>query len=662
MNNEKDNKIIQMKNLIEQLNKYSYEYYTLGEPTITDDTYDKLFDKLVLLEKETDIIFSNSPTQKVGNKILNELNKTKHEFPLLSLDKTKSLSELIKWIDNKDSVLMLKLDGLTIDLTYENGKLIKGETRGNGIEGEDITHNVKTFTNIPLNIQDKKHIHIVGEAIITKDIFDKLNKLCDYKYKNCRNLVSGSVRQLDNKICKQREVKFIAYNLLGTNIVSKHKQLQYLQQLGFDIVPHKCINMGIQNNKEYLQKFIDEIKTFAENNKIPFDGMVVTYNDIKYGESLGTTSHHPKHSLAFKFNDDVEITKLKDVQWQVGRTGIITPVAIFDEVELEGTTVKKASVHNLKQLNELQLGIGDEISVYKANQIIPQIKDNLTKTNTIKPPKNCPICNSPTEIITSDNSSILYCSNPNCKARLIQTISHYVSRKGLNIEGLSEKTIEKFIELNIINSIQDIYRIPKNENKIKDIIINQEGMGIKSYNKLVQAIDKSKKCKLENFIYGLGIPNVGSTTAKNIVDFCKKDTSLETLNNIFNTKYEKWLRMKDCGEILAKNLINYFSNPLNLKMINQIVQNELVFIEDNTKNKSCIFNNMNIYATGKFLNYKKEQIKQIIEENGGRFANGFSLKLDLLIVGSVKGSSKVQKAIDNNIKVMSEEDFTQLFN
>lgn len=661
MNNKKDNKVSQMKNLINKLNKYSYEYYTLGNPTISDDTYDKLFDELKSLEKELNLTMSNSPTQKVGNQILSKLQKVKHEFPLLSLDKTKSLNELVKWINNKKVILMKKYDGLTIDLTYDNGKLTRGETRGNGIEGEDITHNISFFTNVPLTIKDKKHLHIVGEAIITKDIFDKINsKLNDKdKYKNCRNLVSGSVRQLDSNICKQREVKFIAYNLLGTDIDSKHKQLHYMEELGFDIASHKCIGLSVHSITD-IEKSIEYLKEV--NNLIPIDGIVATYDDIKYGLSLGNTTHHPRHSLAFKFNDEVEITTLRNLKWQVGRTGVITPVAIFDEVELEGTTVNKASVHNLKILQELQLGIGDEISVYKANQIIPQIKDNLTKSNTIEIPKICPICNKPTEIKIGDTSSTLHCSNPNCNAKLIQKISHFVSREAMNIEGFSEKTIGKFIDLGLLKSISDIYYIAKNKDKIKEIITKQEGFGIKSYNNLVQAINKSKQCKLENFIYGLGISNVGKSTTKNIVEFCKGEHPLETLNNIFNTKYESWLRMKDCGEVLARYLFNYFHNPQNLETISYLTQNELEFIEDKKQQlKGSLFQNMNIYATGTFANYKKKELKRLIEENGGRFASGFSTKLDLLIVGSIKGSSKVQKAIDNKIKVMTEEDFIQIF-
>ena len=657
----------EMKRLIEILNCYSYAYYTKGESLVSDETYDKLYDKLLQLEKDTGIVLSNSPTQKVGNVILSKLQKITHEYPLLSLDKTKSVDELNKFTKGKDCILMHKLDGLTIDITYDNGILISAETRGNGTEGELITENVKQFTNVPLTVSDKRKIHIVGEAIITYDIFEEINSKLpqDKQYKNPRNLVSGSVRQLDSSICKDRKVKFIAYNLLGTELTFKHFQLTHMKDLGFDIVQWWSYT-EICDNVELL---INDLKQKATDLQIPIDGLVMTFNDIKYGESLGRTSHHPLHSLAFKFNDDVEITKLTNVEFQVGRTGRITPVAIFEPVELDGSTVTNASLHNTSILKELRLHIGDTISVYKANQIIPQVKDNLDKYNNIlrnipiTHAYRCPICGDYLEIVKSDNSESEYCMNPNCKAKLIQQIAHYVSRDAMNIEGLSEKTIEKLIDLGLLKSISDIYYLPKD--KAREIIIKQDGFGVKSYNNLVQAIEKSKHCKLSNFLYGLGISNVGKSTSKAIVEFCKGDTPLDTINNILKTSYNKFLTMDDCGEVGARNITEWFSNPSNLEMLSYLTQLVLVFEEtiktEIVSNDNILFGKK-VYPTGKFTLNKKD-LKIELEKLGAIISNGYSKSLDYLICGGdTSKSGKVNKAMIDNVHLMTEDILMKLIN
>jgi DNA ligase (NAD+) len=657
-----------MKELISKLNKWSYSYYSQnGEDCPSDDTYDKLYDELLLLEKTTGVILSNSPTQKVGNVVLDKLTKITHEYPLLSLDKTKSIDELKKFTKNKDCILMHKLDGLTIDITYDNGKLIRAETRGNGIEGEDVTENVKQFTNVPLTISDKNKLHVVGEAIITYDIFDKINSKLplDKQYKNPRNLVSGSVRQLDSLICKEREVKFIAYNLLGTELLLKDRLLNYMMALGFDIVKLWSYSAVSSDNLEVL---IDDLKQKANQLQIPIDGLVMTFRDIEYGESLGSTSHHPLHSYAFKFNDDVEITKLIDVEFQVGRTGRITPVAIFEPVELDGSTVTNASLHNVSILKELCLHKGDSISVYKANQIIPQVKDNLDintlyrcDTLQITHAYRCPVCGAYLEIVKSDNSESEYCINPNCKAKLIQQIAHYVSRDALNIEGLSEKTIEKLIDLELLKSVADIYYLPNP--KAKEIIIKQDGFGIKSYNNLVQAIEKSKQCKLANLLLGLGIDGIGKGTSARLVEHFKGEDSLHTLNSIIQAKHSDILEVNDCGEVIANSITEWFSDSSNLEMLSYITQCVLTFEEESkveVQNNDNILFGKKVYPTGKFTLNKKD-LKIKLEELGAIVSNGYSKSLDYLICGGdTSKSGKVNRAIEDNVPLLLEETLLSL--
>ena len=651
----------EMKELINKLNQYSYEYYTLGKPTISDTTYDGLYDKLIKLEKETGIVLSNSPTQKVGNVTLSKLEKTTHEYHMLSLDKTKSIDTLNNFRKNKDTILMLKMDGLTIDLVYdEKGNLIEGSTRGNAFIGEDITHNVKTFSNIPLKINNNfnKTIHIIGEAIIDYDTFDNINsKLSDNdKYKNPRNLVSGTVRQLNSKVCKDRNVKFVGYIVEGLNIPSKLYQLKLIKELGFETVEYQIILSN--NEKEYLESKIDYLKELAINKKLPIDGMVLMYNNIKYGKSLGNTAHHPLHSIAFKFENDVEFTKLINVEFNVSRTGRVNPIALFNPVELYGTTVTRATLNNLSILKSLQLGLGDEIGVTKANEIIPMITDNLTKSNTLVIPEVCPVCGEPLIIKNDTNSEFLYCQNPNCKAKLVQSISHYCNRDAMNIVGLSEKSIEKFIEKGFIKSILDIYSL----DKYKKEIVHMEGFGLKSYNKLIDSIEKSKQCKLENFIYALGIPNVGLQTAKNIVKFVEGDarTKLNTL--LMFCENIKWLKMNDCGESLKNSLIQYFNNEENNKLVFEL-SNLLSFIEKNPKeNNNVSLEGKTFVITGKVHIYKnRNEIKDIIESLGGKVSGSVSSKTDYLINNDINSNSgKNKTAKELNIPVISEEQFVEL--
>ncbi|NGS95708.1 DNA ligase (NAD(+)) LigA [Clostridium perfringens] len=642
-----ESKIKEMKSLISELNTASDMYYNTSNTIMSDKEWDIKLDRLKELEKETGIVLNNSPSVNVGYEVKSKLEKVKHEYVLRSLGKTQDIDELNSFIGNKKAVGMLKLDGLTTDLIYEDGKLIEGSTRGNGEIGEDITHNVKTYINVPKKIKYKGRVHIVGESIITYDIFNEINK--NGEYKNPRNLVSGSVRQLDSKICAKRKIKFLSYNVFGKEFISKEGELKWLEEQGFDVVDYRVVNN--------LNEDIEELKGLAAKKQIPIDGLVFTYDDKLYGESLGNTAHHPNHSMAFKFYDEEEETVLKEVQWQVGRTGVITPVAMFDPVELDGTEVAKATLHNVSTMKKLKLGLGDKITVYKANQIIPQIRENLTQSNTLEIPSKCPVCGHNTNIKISDNAEFLMCENPNCKAQLVQKIKHYCSRNAMNIEGLSEKTIEKFIEKGYLSSIEDIYKL-QDKTEIKRL----EGFGVKSFNNLVKNIEKSKKCKLENFIYALGIPNVGKTTAKILVEFSKGIECLDTLNKIKDMQVGDLMRMKDCGGVVAYSITTWFSNQDNKVLLKTLLE-EIEFIEEEKIEvvaKENPLKGIKVYPTGKFT-FKKSELKSKLEELGAIVESGYKKSLDYLILANDSSKScKKDKAIKDGVKLFTEEELMKL--
>lgn len=646
-NYRSESTIKEMKSLIYELNTASDMYYNTSNTIMSDKEWDIKLDRLKKLEKETGIVLNNSPSVNIGYEVKSKLEKVRHEYVLRSLGKTQDTDELNSFISNKKAIGMLKLDGLTTDLIYEDSELIEGSTRGNGEIGEDITHNVKTYINVPKKIKYKGRIHIVGESIITYDTFNEINK--NGEYKNPRNLVSGSVRQLDSKICAKRKVKFLAYNVFGKEFISKEGELKWLEEQGFDVVDHRIVNN--------LNEDIEELKNIAANKQIPIDGLVFTYDDKLYGESLGNTAHHPNHSMAFKFYDEEEETVLREVQWQVGRTGVITPVAIFDPVELDGTEVSKATLHNVSTMKKLKLGLGDKITVYKANQIIPQIRENLTQSNTLEIPCKCPVCGHKTNIKISDNAEFLMCENPNCKAQLVQKIKHYCSRNAMNIEGLSEKTIEKFIEKGYLSSIEDIYKL-QDKTEIKRL----EGFGIKSFNNLVKNIEKSKKCKLENFIYALGIPNVGKTTAKTFVEFIKGDNPYIKLCNIKFLTVDDLLKMKDCGEIVANSIVDWFNNKDNINLVNSFIDEINFVIEEKVEviAKENPLKDMKVYPTGKFT-LKKSELKNKLEELGAIVESGYKKSLDYLIVANDSSkSSKKDKALKDGVKLFTEEELIKL--
>lgn len=645
-------KLQHIKNLILKLNEARFNYEQLNKTIISDLEYDKLYDELVLLEKETGIVFSNSPTMNVGYEVLSDLKKIKHDKKMLSLDKTKDVLKLQSFLDKQIGILSYKLDGLTIVLTYSNGELLKAVTRGNGEIGEDITNNVKVFKNVPLKISYKDELIIRGEGIISFLEFDKINSFLDddLKYKNPRNLCSGTVRQLNNEIVAKRNVDFYAFSLVTSDDVDfkneKKNQLQFLENLGFTVVAYKIVDD--KNVSDAVLSFKEDIK----NNDFASDGLVLTYNDILYSDSLGETSKFPKDSIAFKWEDEKAETTLLDIFWSASRTGLLNPVAIFSPVSLEGTTVNRASLHNVSIVKELNLGIGDTITVYKANMIIPQVAENLTNIGGVFIPDKCPDCGANTEIRKVKEGEALYCTNDNCVAKTVQSLVHFVSRDALNIEGLSEETLKKFHELEIVSNYVDIFKLEKYSERIKDM----EGFGVRSYNKLIKSIDKSKDCELANFIYSLGINQVGLSSAKLL---CKKidNNPLE----IPNVDYDTLISIDGFGDIISNSIINYFKDDLNLKLYNEMIEilkfKQLNIVVD-SKLDGLVF-----VITGDLVNFKnRNELKSVIESFGGTVTGSVSKKTTALINNDIfSPSSKNEKAKSLDIDILTEEQFVDKY-
>lgn len=657
-------KIERLKELTEQLNQYRDFYYNNSKSLVSDKQFDNLFDELQSLEKETGIIMSNSPTKTVGYEIKSKLEKIKHSHLMLSLDKTKSVDELRKFAGNKNCLLSLKMDGLTVLLTYENGELIQAETRGNGEEGEIITHNAKVFDNIPLHIDYLGYLEIEGEAIITYKNFEDINtKLSENeKYKNPRNLVSGSVRQLDSNIAAQRHIKFITWKVPKIEGYIKNDnsflfRLQFVKKLGFDIVPfYTYTNMS--SDSENLDEMIESLKRQAKWKEYPIDGLVMVYDDIAYGKSLGMTGHHPKHSLAYKFYDDIYPTKLLDVEFTMGKTGVLTPTAVFEPVEIDGSTVERASLHNISIMKKLRITHkGQTVNVYKANQIIPQIDsvdpDNMeiTDNNMIIPVEICPICRSKTEIIKDNNSEVLVCTNPNCKGKLLGQLSHFVSKNAINIDGLSKQTLQKFIDLGWVKSFQDIMNL-------KDYAVEMSrlgGFGKRSVDKLLEIIEDSRKTTLDRFIYSLSIPLIGRSASKDIAKF-------------FDGDYEKFRKY---GIATHYSQIDGFGNDMNNSLhqwlnTNRIIIDSLAqefsFEEEKNDNGGVDLSGKTFVITGSLNHYKnRDELVSIIESRGGKVLGSVSTKTNFLINNDTESnSSKNRKAKELEIPIISEEDFIKM--
>ena len=648
------NETDRMKELIEVLNKASKAYYAEDIEIMSNAEYDALYDELLMLEEKTGTVLAGSPTVNVGYEAVDNLPKETHESPMLSLDKTKDREALRDWLNGHEALLSWKLDGLTIVLTYENGTLSKAVTRGNGEVGEVVTNNAKTFINLPHKIAYKGKLIIRGEAVISYDDFNKINEEIPEegaKYKNPRNLCSGSVRQLNNEITAKRNVRFIAFNYVSqsgsdTDFKLRSEQFDFLKKQGFEVVEyHKVTEDSILDKISYFAKMV-------ANYPIPSDGLVLTYNDIEYGRSLGRTAKFPRDSIAFKWADETANTHLIDMEWSPSRTGLINPVAIFEPVELEGTTVSRASVHNVSIVKSLMLGIGDEISVYKANMIIPQIKENFTKSGNLTIPKFCPACSEKTQIKNENGVETLYCVNEACPAKQIKRFSLFVSRDAMKIDGLSEATLEKFISVGFIKKLSDIYKLAEH----KEAICNMDGFGDKSYEKLISSIEKSRDVLLPNLIYALGILNVGLSNAKII---CKAfDYDIEKIKN---ATVDEIAVTDNIGDVIATSVFDFFHDSEKLSEFNELV-NELNILIPEKKETNSNIGGKTFVITGSLNTYEnRNALKDLIESLGGKVAGSVSAKTDYLINNDVtSNSSKNKKAKELNVQIISEEDFNEL--
>ena len=647
-----ETEIQRMKELIPQLRQAAKAYYQESREIMSNFEYDKLYDELSALEAKTGIILSGSPTQQVGYQVLSELPKETHEEPMLSLDKTKSVEDLQQWLGSQKGLLSWKMDGLTVVLTYENGTLAKAVTRGNGEIGEVITPNARAFSNIPLTIAYKGQLIIRGEAVITYTDFERINEEigdADAKYKNPRNLCSGSVRQLNSKITAERSVHFEAFALVKAEGVdfknSRKEQFLWLKNQGFEVVHHEEVTAADLPDK--VAWFAEQI----EHNDIPSDGLVLLYDDIAYGDSLGSTAKFPRNAFAFKWKDEIRETTLKEIEWSPSRTGLINPVAIFEPVELEGTTVSRASVHNISILKELELGIGDRIEVYKANMIIPQIAENLTRSGNLTIPEFCPVCKKTTKIQKSNDVEVLICTNPECQAKKIKSFTLFVSRDAMNIDGLSEATLEKFILNGFIKEFGDIYELEH----YKDAIIEMDGFGEKSYENLIENIKKSSHTTLPRLVYALGIANIGVANAKVL---CKEfDYDLQKL---MQADEETISQIEGIGSVIAKSVTDYFKNEKNQRKLEHLLT-YLTFEKMKIETGNPL-SGKQFVITGSVNQFEnRNAMKEFIENRGGKVTGSVSKKTDYLINNDTESSSsKNKKAKELGIPILSEEDFLKL--
>ena len=649
MNSQSDLKRI--KELVEILNKAGRAYYSKGVEEMSNFEYDALYDELLQLEKKTGCVLSDSPTVNVGYEVLSELPKERHESPMLSLDKTKSVDDLISWLGEQKALLSWKLDGLTIVLTYDNGELQKAVTRGNGEVGEIITNNARVFKNIPVTIPFKEKLVLRGEALITYSDFEKINEKipeADAKYKNPRNLCSGSVRQLNNKITKERNVNFFAFNLVSAENVdfknSRKEQFEWLKTQGFDVVEYKEVT------KDNLADTVAWFEKAITTNDFPSDGLVILYDDIAYGDSLGRTAKFPRNSLAFKWTDETANTVLRQIEWSASRTGLINPVAIFDTVELEGTRVSRASVHNISIMESLKLGIGDTIQVFKANMIIPQIASNLTQSGNIDIPKKCPVCGGDTQIKEINEVKTLYCTNPDCQAKHVKSFAHFVSRDAMNIDGLSEATLEKFIQKGFLKKFKDLYHL----DRYSDDIIDMDGFGQKSYDNLIASCNRSKNTTLPKVIYGLGIANVGLSNAKMIV------RQLKTVENIINCQRQELESIDGVGSVIADTFVTYFENENNKKAFLELLE-ELNIEQEESQSANTLEGKIFV-ITGSLNHFdNRGQLKELIESLGGKVTGSVTSKTSYLINNdSESSSSKNKNAKKLNVPIITEDEFIEM--
>ena len=633
------------------LNKAARAYYQESRELISNREYDKIYDELQALEEETGIVLANSPTVHVGYEVISSLPKERHPSPMLSLDKTKDVGALKGWLDDKEGLLSWKLDGLTIVLTYQDGRLAKAVTRGDGITGEVITSNARVFDNIPLRIPRTEELVVRGEAVITYADFEEINRTigdADAKYKNPRNLCSGTVRQLNNEITAQRHVKFYAFSLAagGEECRTRDEQLELLRRQGFETVEY------VKVTRETIADAVAEFERRIAEFPVPSDGLVLIYDDIAYGRSLGSTAKFPRDSIAFKWMDEQRETKLQDVLWNVSRTGLINPIAVFEPVELEGTTVSRASVHNLSIVKELALGTGDTIKVYKANMIIPQIAENLTGSGSIRPPEHCPVCGSKTEIKDENGVETLHCPSPDCPAKRIKSFTHFVSRNALNIEGLSEATLEKFIDAAMIREFADIFKLER----FREQIVEMEGFGEKSFENLIAAAETASHTTPARLLYGLGIPNIGAANARMIAEAC--ENKWQTIQNLSE---EDLTAIDGIGDVMAKAYTAFFAEEENARITADLLE-VLTLDETFAAKEGGALTGLTFVITGKVHHFEnRDKVKEAIAAAGGKTAGSVSSKTDYLINNdSTSASSKNKKAKELGVKIITEEEFIKM--
>ena len=648
-----DNKIARIRELTELLNRASKAYYAEDREIMDNFAYDKLYSELEALEQETGISLSNSPTVKVGYEAVEELPKARHEKAMLSLGKTKSREDLKEWLEDQTALLSWKLDGLTVVLTYLGGELIKAVTRGNGEVGEVVTNNARTFCNIPLSIPYQSELVVRGEAVISYSDFERINAKMEEeaRYKNPRNLCSGAVRQLNNEITAQRNVQFYAYSLVKAEDMdfhnSREEQFLFLHRQGFEVVPYRMVE------KDTVVEAVDTFEQEVETYDIPSDGLVLLLNDISYGQSLGTTAKFPRDSIAFKWKDEVRETVLKEIEWSPSRTGLINPVAIFEPVELEGTTVSRASVHNISILKGLKLGIGDRITVYKANMIIPQIAENLTESGNVEIPETCPVCGGRTEVRQVNEVQSLYCANPSCEAKKIKSFTLFVSRDAMNIDGLSEATLEKFIAKGYIHEYADLFHLEQ----YKEEIIEMEGFGEKSFQNLMDSMETARDTTLPRLVYSLGIANIGLANAKMICRYYRDD-----LQAMLAADAEELSAIDGVGEVIAKSFCEYFQNEENRKRFQRLLT-EVRIAKEEINEENETLSGMAFVVTGNLNHYdSRKELKEAIEKKGGKVTGSVTSKTTCLINNDIaSSSSKNKKAKELQVPILTEEQFMEQY-
>ncbi len=642
-----------MQELIYQLNEAAYAYYQTDREIMSNFEYDALYDELQKLEEESGIVLSGSPTQRVGYEVVSSLPKVEHASPMKSLDKTKDAQALAAWLGENEGILSWKLDGLTVVLTYENGSLIQAATRGNGEIGEDITPNAKVFRNVPLKIPYRGRLVVRGEALISYPDFERINQGLEegQQYKNPRNLCSGSVRQLDSSITAQRGVYFVAYTVVESELTmidfedSKQKQMTFLQQQGFQIVEHEIVTG--EQLPEAVLRFAQKIPELI----FPVDGLVVTLDSMGLSESLGSTAKFPRDSMAFKWQDEEAKTQLLEIEWSPSRTGLINPVAIFEPVELEGTTVQRASLHNVSILQELELGIGDEITVYKANMIIPQVSKNLTRSAGAEIPKSCPRCGGETQVVSRDDVKVLMCTNPGCPAKLLKALEHFVSRQAMNIDGLSEATLERMADQGWLESFADLYRLKDHQDEIRQM----EGFGEKSCEKLLASIEESRHRELYRVLSGLGMPGIGSAGAKLLAK-----SFGQNLQELMAADAERLAQIDGIGPVLAEAIVRFFEQKENRAMIDDLMQ--YVEIEEGVPQEAQTLEGKTFVITGSLEHFEnRDALKELLESRGAKVAGSVSKKTSFLVNNDVESSSsKNKKAKELGIPIINEDSLMEM--